>query len=242
MAVFSNFPPQQHAHFHSLYKAMSKEPSKKSSSLSPDRISVLEEMGFRWSIQESLWDVSWDRFAPFRTLPKSWQPERPNPRTFQVSGRRLYVYLYYDALTILFHSTALPSHNCAMRQTGTLSRANEVPGRAWVVQCTKQVEGKSFPWKVGECPTPVLPHQERRQAQLADSRKNRQARGARLRMDSSLVDPLGGPAGGTQGLQGKARPRPGSPEGQGAQGTRSLGGHSTPTGEDEERWKEVADH
>ena len=48
------FPP---AYSNSHYKVISKEPTKKSS-LSPERIRIMEEMGFRWSIQESLWDVS----------------------------------------------------------------------------------------------------------------------------------------------------------------------------------------
>ena len=49
--MYFPFPAYSH------YKVISKEPTKKSA-LSQERIRMLEEMGFRWSIHESLWDVS----------------------------------------------------------------------------------------------------------------------------------------------------------------------------------------
>ena len=49
--------PLSHIRVCSHYKAINKDSTKKTS-LSDERIRVLEEMGFRWSVQESLWDVS----------------------------------------------------------------------------------------------------------------------------------------------------------------------------------------
>ena len=73
------------AYSNSHYKVISKEPTKKSS-LSEERIRILEEMGFRWSIQDSLWDVS--VYAVISLLIDSTQSAGHNT---EIAGRRYYV-------------------------------------------------------------------------------------------------------------------------------------------------------
>ena len=70
------------AYSNSHYKVISKEPTKKSS-LSQERIRILKEMGFRWSIQESLWDVS--VYAAISLLIDS---SRSAGHNTEISGRR----------------------------------------------------------------------------------------------------------------------------------------------------------
>jgi len=60
------------------YKAINKDSTKKTS-LSDERIRVLEEMGFRWSVQESLWDERLQELTKYRAgngscnVPNKWK-------------------------------------------------------------------------------------------------------------------------------------------------------------------------
>lgn len=86
-----HFPLPAYSH----YKVISKEPTKKSS-LSQERIRILEEMGFRWSIQESLWDVS--VYATISLLIDTSSSRSAGHNT-EIAGRR---YVDFDYLTLSF--------------------------------------------------------------------------------------------------------------------------------------------
>lgn len=76
------------------YKVISKEPTKKSS-LSQERIRILEEMGFRWSIQESLWDERLQELMKYRAehgscnVPNKWK-ENPSLGKWVNAQRQYY--------------------------------------------------------------------------------------------------------------------------------------------------------